>query len=109
MKKITLITLIAVCFLFTASCQEAGTTSKQLTGLEQNLPEELKGLKVYWVWTGKSSGVNVAILDNKINSLTYSEGKSTTSTILLQKEEDNKLIKVKQIIMENDSLIVCRK
>lgn len=98
---------VLLCAVLT-SCQDAGVTSKRLTGEEQNLPDELKGLKVYWVSTGNGRGVNVAILNGQINSTTYQVGKTKQSTIILNKQNGN-LIEVRQILVENDSVIVCRK
>ncbi len=98
---------VLLCAVLT-SCQDAGVTSKSLTGEEQNLPDELKGLKVYWVSTGNGDGVNVAVLNGQINSTTYQVGKTKQSTIILNKQNGN-LIEVRQILVENDSVIVCRK
>jgi len=99
---------VLLCAVLTSCQQDAGVTSKSLTGEEQNLPDELKGLKVYWVSTGNGSGVNVAILNGQINSTTYQVGKTKQSTIILNKQNGN-LIEVRQILVENDSVIVCRK
>ena len=94
--------------LFFASCTESGVTSQSLTGNEDNLPNELKGLKVYWVSTGNGGGVNVAVLNGQVNSTTYQSGKTTQSVVIVNKQ-NGKLIEVSQILVENDSLIVCRK
>lgn len=106
MKKI----IITFGILLTAltSCEDTGVTKEKLTGSEQNLPDELKGLKVYWVSTGGGNGVNVAILDDQINSTTYNVGKTKQSTIILNKQTGN-FIEVKEVLIENDSVIVCRK
>ena len=72
------------------------------------LPDELKGLKVYSVSTGAGTYVKVAILDGQINSTTYSVDKVEESTIILNKQ-NGQIIEVSQVIMENDSLVVCRK
>lgn len=89
-------------------CQDAGTTSETLTGYEQNLPKELKGLKVYRIADGKGGAVKVAVLDNKINSTTYQQGKLTESVIILDKRS-KKLIEVENITVINDTLILCEK
>lgn len=94
-------------FLF-SSCDKAGVTSKFLYGDEQDLPEELKGLKVYSVSTGGGTYIKVAILNGDLNSTTYVEGKTTETTIILNKQ-NGKQIKVSQILVENDSIILCRK
>lgn len=99
---------VLLCVTLTSCQEDAGSAFKRLTGEEQNLPDELKGLKVYWVSTGKGGGVNVAILDGHINSTTYQVGKTIQSTIILNKQNGN-LIEVSQILVENDSVIVCRK
>lgn len=113
MKKFKISTVAAIAVyamlaVVLTSCQDAGVTSKKLTGEEQNLPDELKGLKVYWVSTGNGSGVNVAILNGEVNSTTYMQGKVQGSTIIINKQ-NGKLIEVSQILVENDSVIVCRK
>lgn len=52
--------------------------------------------------------VKVAILNNQINSVTYPVGKSKETTILLNQKE-NKMIVAKDIIFENDSILIVRK
>jgi len=109
--KINTFTAIAVyailAFVFT-SCDDAGVTFKRLNGDEKNLPDELKGLKIYSVSTGNGMYVKVAVLDSKINSTTYQVGKVQESVVIVNKQ-NGKLIQVSQILVENDSLIVCRK
>lgn len=99
--------LLAIVIL-TASCEDAGVTSKRINGDELNLPEELKGLKIYSVSIGGGDYVKVAILDGNVNSTTYPVGKIQRSTLIINKK-NNKLIEIKEILIENDSLIVCRK
>lgn len=98
---------IIFCVTFFSSCYDAGVTSQRLNGNEQDLPQELKGLKIYSISVGRGDWVKVAILDNKANSTTYSVGKFNESLIIIDKK--GKQIKVSQILSENDSVIVCRK
>ena len=106
--KYTFLILLVVAITL-SSCYEAGTTSTELIGNEQNLPEELKGLKIYTVSTGKLGSVKVGLLDNaRTTSLTYSEGKYQESFILVEKNT-GRSIPVGEIISENDSIIVCKK
>lgn len=113
MKKFKISTVAAIAVyamlavVFT-SCHDAGVTSKILNGDEQNLPDELKELKIYSVSTGNGNYVKVAVLDGKTNSTTYQVGKVQESTVIVNKQ-NCKLIEVSQILVENDSLIVCRK
>ena len=100
--KLSIITLVIVGL---TSCDDPGTTQLRLNGNESNLPDELKGLKIYSVATDGGHYVKVAILNNQINSTTC---KHTQSLILVNKQ-DNKLIEVSSVLMENDSLIICRK
>ena len=111
-KRITSLTkaffiLIVSCCLF-ISCDDAGVTSKRLNGDEKNLPDELKGLKIYSVSIGGCDYVKVAVLDGKINSTTYQDGKIQETTVIVNKQ-NGKLIEVSQVLVENDSVIVCRK
>jgi hypothetical protein len=94
--------------LFFSSCDNAGITQEILNSNEQDLPPELKGLKVYCIPVGSGSFVKVAVLDNKVNSTTYQVGKLQESLILVD-NSIGKQIKVSQILLENDSIIVCRK
>jgi hypothetical protein len=106
--KYTFLILLVVAITL-SSCYEAGTSSLNLQGNEQNLPEELKGLKIYTVSTGKMAKVQVGVIDNaKTTSLTYSEGKHQKSFILVEKNT-GRTIPVGEIISENDSIIVCKK
>ena len=100
--------VLLVIGIISISCEDAGVTKNKLSGNEENLPEELKGLKVYSVSIGDGNFVKVAILNENVNSITYPVGKTLQSTIIVNKK-DNKLIEVKEILIENDSLIVCRK
>lgn len=102
------LSIIALAVIGLTSCREPGTTQIKLNGDEPNLPDELKGLKVYSVSDGNGSHVKVAILNNQINSTTYKVGKHTQSLLLVNKQ-DNKVIEVSSVLMENDSLIICRK
>ena len=70
-----LIPIILIVSILLTSCQDKGETSLYLSGKENTLPDELKGLKVYSVSTGAGTYVKVAILDGQINSTTYSVGK----------------------------------
>lgn len=102
------LSFIGLAIISLTSCSDAGTTQLQLNGNESNLPDELKGLKVYSVATDGGHYVQVAVLDNQINSTTYKVGKQNQSLVIINKG-DNKLIEVSSILMENDSLIICRK
>lgn len=104
MKK--LILTITTLLLIT-SCSDPGT-SEILLDDHKNLPTELKGLKIYNVSTGRGGSVNVGVLNNNLNSITYREGKHNESVMLINKQT-NKVIEVSDVVMENDSLIICRK
>jgi hypothetical protein len=109
MNKIKIVASLMLMFCLFSCGEPKGTTYQYLNGNEENLPPELKGLKVYWVYTDNNNhGVKVAVLNDEVNSLTYKEGKIQTSTIIINKQ-NNRIIEIKDILMENDSLIVCRK
>lgn len=103
-SKIVSILVLVLVIVFT-SCSDPGVTSKRLDGNEMNLPDELKGLKVYSVSVGGGDYVKVAILNDQINSLNYPHQKTT----LILNKEANSIIEVKGILMENDSIIIFRK
>jgi hypothetical protein len=106
--KYTFLFLLVLAITFT-SCFEAGTTSTSLQGTEPNLPEELKGLKIYTVSTGNLGSVKVGVIDNaRTTSTTYPVGKSQQTFILVEKNT-GRTIEVGEIISENDSIIVCKK
>jgi len=101
MKKILTIFIL---LLTLTSCEDKGVTQQRLTGDESNLPDELKGLKVYRVSCGLGEYVKVAVLNNQVISTT---GK-TTQSILINKETP-RTIMVESIISENDSIVVIKK
>lgn len=103
-----LLSLLVVGLLL--SCEAPGVATQELSGGESTLPEELKGLKVYSVSVGEGSYVKVAVLNNTVNSLDYSKGKTRESVIIVENfGYDRREIKIKEIVMENDSMIVARK
>lgn len=110
MKNKALFTIILsmMISLTLSSCHDTGHTTTELNGNEQSLPPELKGLKVYTISTGDLRSVKVAVLDNKINSTTYSQGKTQQTTLIINKQ-DNRVVEVSNVLFESDSLIVCRK
>ena len=109
--KISTIVFLLMCVVLSTtfiSCQNAGKSSIKLNGGEKDLPEELKGLKVYSVYVGDGDWIKVAVLQNKAISTTYRQGKFTESIVCIDKSS-GKVIEVSQILMENDSLVVCKK
>jgi hypothetical protein len=109
---------ILAVILVTTSCERKGDTKQQLTGVEENLPPELKGLKVYYVATSSLGYVKVAVLpDNRINSTTYAVGKTQETTIIIDPAdqygdvygENYRTITAKEVIYENDSILIVRK
>jgi len=109
--KISTIAIIAMCLVLVVgftSCENKGVVTERLNGDEQSLPEELKGLKIYSVSIGSGNYVKVAVLNGNVNSTTYQVGRFQETTIIVNKQ-DGKSIEVSQILIENDSIIVCRK
>jgi hypothetical protein len=91
------------------SCDDPGVAYSRLNGDEQNLPEELRGLKVYSVSLGEGNFIKVAVLGNQTSS-TYQVGKVQETTVVVNKDHFNeRVIVAKEIIMENDSLILIHK
>lgn len=105
--KLHLSALLLLCLV--CSCDQAGVTEIRLNGNENDLPQELKGLKIYSVSTGDGYYVKVAVLDNKANSTTYRVGKFEESSLIVVDNSTSKQIKVSQILSETNSIIVCRK
>ena len=109
MKNRILFAVIIFISFFALSC-ESGTTSIQLKGDETLLPEELKGLRVYSVATENWGSVRVAVLNGEVNSLTYPVGKTTQTTIVVNKDRYNeRLIEAEEVLSETDDIIVIRK
>lgn len=108
-KRLSLIPLL----LWFFTCSAPGTTETILDGeVNANLPEELKGLKVYQVSLGDGVDIKVAILKGKMNSIQYRSGKYPKDIIVFEDSWDSsekREIPVKKIVMENDSIIVAEK
>jgi hypothetical protein len=111
MKRNTLIKIIilATALFLLFGCEDPGVTSKRLTGAEDNLPFELRGLKVYSVSLGEGDWVKVAVLNGQPNSLTYAVGKTTETTIIVNQNNRSERVIHGSIISENDSIIVIKK
>lgn len=111
MKFLLPFIILLLCSIL-SSCDDAGTTTQHTTGQEEKLPPELKGLKIYSVSTGDGY-VKVAVMGDQVNSVNYtqSSGKFMThySTIMLSLDSTIAVIRVKEVLLENDSIIVCRK
>lgn len=109
--KFKIIIIVAIAAMSLAACKKSGTTIQKLYGTEEALPQELKGLKVYTVHLDENGNtVMVAILDNDINSVTYREGKQDKTAIVINKDSyDERIIIAKEVVMENDSLMVIKK
>lgn len=111
MRKILIFLLLIVAM----SCEDSGTALVRLNGNESKLPPELKGLKVYTVYVEGGETVRVALLNNKVNSLTYYQGSDGTNTnnhtvIMIDgNSSETKIIHAKQILSETDSIIVLKK
>jgi hypothetical protein len=109
MKKVIL-SLILISAILT-SCQNAGTSEIRVHGTEPNLPDELKGLKIYNVSEGGIGSVKVAVLEGRVVGTTYQEGKYTESVVNVykNKEKPTRSFLEENILIENDSIIVIRK
>jgi hypothetical protein len=106
MKKIIVIGLLGLLL----SCEKSGEATQLLNGSEASLPEELKGLKVYNVSLGDNGYIKLAMFDDNIRSISYPSGKTTQSIIILDNSQvSQRGVPVKEIIFENDSLIMARK
>jgi hypothetical protein len=105
MKKFLMILMVGV---FLSSCEQQGVTRVRLNGNENELPGELKGLKVYSVSIGGGSYVKVAVIGDQVNSVTHHENKQDKTTIIVDKRKQ-RVIEIENILTENDSIIVCRK
>ena len=99
MKKVLSLFLTLTILLNLTGCSESGTTSVYLNGDENNLPPELKGLKVYQVYVENNVAVYVAVLNNQVNSVS-TIGKHARTTIMVNPSD---------VIYETDSVILIRK
>ena len=91
-------------------CSPAGTIENYQTMDDNLLPAELKGLKVYNVSLGGGNAMRIAVVTNSAGTTaTYSDGKTSSATLKTADSFSPREIPVKEIIMENDSMIVARK
>lgn len=90
------------------SCEDKGASTLRLTGNENELPQELKGMKVYSIHVGQGSYMKVAVLNNKIIGNSYQSGKVTENSVVVDLSTNNE-IQIESILMENDSIIICKK
>lgn len=82
-------------------------TKKQL--VSQDLPPELEGLVIYDIPINNGmSSIKVGFLNKEVVSTHYPTGKTQHDFILINKQT-NDVIFVKEILIDNDSLIIARK
>lgn len=99
------ILLLLVLVFGLVSCEKSSTMEIS----SYDLPPELEGLVIYKIPTGIGlTSVRVAVLNKEINSLNYSSGKTNKDVFLINKKT-NDVIFVKEILIDNDTLIVARK
>lgn len=95
-----------IIILLLASCS---SNTRQIYVDQNGMPDELKGLKIYRVpYEGGLSSVKIGVLNNQVVSTTYQQGKHT-ETIIMVNQPSSKVINVSSILLENDSIIICRK
>lgn len=98
--------------LLLSSCWSKGDTEVKLSGNE-NLPEEIRGLRVYRVNIDNLNRVYVGVLKgHETTSLTYPDGKTESTLILVTDKKRNspqRVVFYKELIMENDSILIIRK
>jgi 23S rRNA-/tRNA-specific pseudouridylate synthase len=103
MKRILI--FIALLSMIAISCGTPGNTAIKLHGDEDNLPAELRGLKVYTVDLGTLDYIKVAVLNNKVIGTSYSEGKTTANVGIVDLNNVDKT----SIVYEDDDFIIIRK
>ena len=110
MKRFYFIAIMLISFIM-VSCLEKGEVMQTLTGGEETLPDELKGLKVYRVGTGDGEIISVAVLNGQTVGTRYKSGKNDAYVAIVNDEvtQTQTQIFAKEIISENDSIIVLRK
>lgn len=96
------------------SCEKQGDSELLMDGKNSslNLPEDLKGLKVYKVCVGLDEYIKVAVLNGEVKSVNELAGKTYRNTIILTKEESEErffMIPIDKILLENDTVIMARK
>lgn len=108
--------LIIVCFLFLfVSCFDEGENLGKVldvSKIENNtLPESLQNLQVYCIGTTNGGTVMVGILNDTLNSLTYQQGKTQETIIMINNKnsQTKRIIEAKEILSETDDIIVIRK
>ena len=109
MKRI--IFLLSLPFFLTSCYPEQGTSIVKLKGDESALPQDLKGLKIYKVFTEGNEYVRVGVIKNQVVSTQESvfKGKVWENIDVVMVNSPKQIYKVKSVLMENDSLIVFRK
>lgn len=94
-----------------AGCVKKGEVSNKINGELQNLPEHLNGLTVDYVGVGDGNGIYIATLpDRQTISEAYQSGKVQVSVIVvLPKGNNARTVYAKEILLENDSVLLIRK
>lgn len=102
MKKISLL-LALLALLLAAACSNPRETSVENEELQSNLPQELKGLKVYTVYLKDGNYIKIAVLNNNIVATDQQNGEVRNQNAIINQTDLNK------VIFENDSIMIIRK
>ena len=111
MKNFALL-LCVICFITLFGCMDKGYYEQRLDGTETTLPDYLKGMKADAVGINGLNYIYVATFpDKETVSLTYSQGKTKESVVIVLPDSNcnQRTIYAKEIMMENDSMILIRK
>lgn len=102
MRKILCMTVLLLGII---SCTP-GDTKKIIDGTEAGLPPELRGLRIYTVNTGTLSNIKVGLIDSHLRGIEYVANKKSEYIVIVC--PDGRVIEAKEIITENDSVMVIR-
>lgn len=113
MKKLVFALVIATISWSITSCTESKTDVTQMKVKDEDLPNELRGIKFYRVYTENGASFVLATTPTQTAVTKYKANgivDSRTVGILESDSLSNKqrLIEIKEIISENDSVIVCK-
>ena len=112
MKKIIMLSIVSAIVLTGCNSGKKGDIESMLNGTEQNLPEHLNGLTVDLVTVSeRRAPIYVATLPgHNTISMNYQLGKTSQSVIVaIPDESPQRIIQAREIIMENDSMILIKK
>lgn len=109
MKKLVFALVIATVSWSITACTESKTDVTQMKVKDEDLPNELRGIKFYRIYTENGASFVLATQQSSVTEYgSNGLSRATVAVVRVDTTSSTRVIEIKEIISENDSVIVCK-